>query len=76
MDTGLKPTATLFADPIEKPASKSAKGLLATLTGEDKTTKKQKAKPKNPMCTSLAWNALGKKLFAGFSDGNIRVWQV
>jgi guanine nucleotide-binding protein subunit beta-2-like 1 protein len=36
--------------------------------------KKEGKKSKLPQCTSLAWNSLGKKLFAGFSDGVIRVW--
>lgn len=27
-------------------------------------------------CTSLTWNALGKKLFVGCNDGTIRVYQV
>lgn len=36
------------------------------------TSKKQKV----PICTSLTWNALGKKLFCGFSDGLIRVYNV
>lgn len=31
-------------------------------------------KGKGAICTSLTWNSLGKKLFAGFSDGTIRVW--
>jgi len=29
---------------------------------------------KLPMCVSVTWNALGRKLFAGFTDGHIRVW--
>jgi len=39
---------------------------------EGKETKDAKA----PQCVSITWNALGTKLFGGFSDGNIRVWQV
>lgn len=31
---------------------------------------------KPPECMSLAWSADGQTLFAGYSDGNIRVWQV
>lgn len=48
---------------------------LVELTYEKKNTEKEK-KPKSLACTSLCWNALGKKLFAGFSDGIIKVWQV
>jgi len=29
-----------------------------------------------PTCTALAWSADGQTLFAGYSDNNIRVWQV
>jgi hypothetical protein len=56
---------------------------LAHLTAEDtksKDTKEGKEGVKKvakvPACTSLTWNCLGKKLFAGFSDGNIRVWHI
>lgn len=31
-------------------------------------------KGKLPQCISLTWNSIGNKLFAGFSDGVIRVW--
>jgi len=31
---------------------------------------------KPPTCTSLAWSADGATLFAGYTDGLIRVWQV
>ena len=31
---------------------------------------------KNLACTSLSWNALGNILYAGFTDGNIRVWKI
>jgi len=33
-------------------------------------------KSKSAACTALTWNPLGKKLFAGFNDGHIRVWHV
>ncbi|XP_077433842.1 small ribosomal subunit protein RACK1-like [Vanacampus margaritifer] len=33
-----------------------------------------KAEP--PQCTSLAWSADGQTLFAGYTDNQIRVWQV
>lgn len=29
-----------------------------------------------PFCTSLAWSADGQTLFAGYTDGIIRVWAV
>lgn len=31
---------------------------------------------KQPTCTSLAWSTNGQTLYAGYSDNNIRVWQV
>lgn len=31
---------------------------------------------KNIQCTSIAWNSLGTILYAGFTDGNIRVWKI
>jgi guanine nucleotide-binding protein subunit beta-2-like 1 protein len=30
----------------------------------------------DPYCTSLAWGADGRTLFAGYTDHHIRVWQV
>jgi len=48
---------------------------IATLNPVFKDKDSNKVK-KLPVCTSLTWNALGKKLFAGFSDGLIRVWHV
>lgn len=33
-------------------------------------------KGKTPQCTSLAWSADGATLFAGYTDNQIRVWQV
>lgn len=41
-------------------------------TGANKEGKRTKAL----MCTALTWNADGKKLFAGYSDGIIRVHHV
>lgn len=35
---------------------------------------KSERKPKALACTSLVWSPNGKKLFAGFTDGKIRVW--
>lgn len=29
-----------------------------------------------PICTSLVWSTDGQTLFAGYTDNNIRVWQV
>jgi WD40 repeat protein len=51
---------------------------IAILTPEDVKPKDKDSKkpPKLPMCNTLTWNCLGKKLFAGFSDGTIRVWHV
>lgn len=34
------------------------------------------SKGKAPQCTSLAWSADGSTLFAGYTDSQIRVWQV
>ncbi len=34
------------------------------------------AKDKKPYCVSLAWSADGETLFAGYTDGLIRVWAV
>jgi len=49
---------------------------IATI--ETQPTKKYEGKKnqKNLMCTALTWNADGKKLFAGFNDGMIRVHHV
>jgi len=35
----------------------------------------QKTKTNFPQCTSLAWSADGTTLFAGYTDGKIRVWE-
>jgi len=37
---------------------------------------KRLVKEKRLACTSLAWNSTGLKLFAGFSDKSIRVYQI
>lgn len=34
------------------------------------------SKGKGPQCTSLAWSSDGSTLFAGYTDNQIRVWQV
>lgn len=49
---------------------------IADLNAEIKSKESKNKKPKSVPCTSLAWNALGKRLFAGFTDGLIRVWNV
>jgi WD40 repeat protein len=43
-----------------------------TLTKEQKMTKRGK----RHAALSLAWNPDGTKLFAGFSDNLIHVWQI
>jgi guanine nucleotide-binding protein subunit beta-2-like 1 protein len=35
-----------------------------------------KASAPNPACISLAWSADGTTLYAGYTDNNIRVWEV
>jgi guanine nucleotide-binding protein subunit beta-2-like 1 protein len=35
-----------------------------------------KDKEYNPACISLAWSANGSSLFAGYTDNNIRAWEV
>lgn len=47
--------------------------LVYTIEAEP-IAKVEGKKSKIPSCVSLAWNALGKTLFAGFSDGVIRVF--
>lgn len=50
---------------------------LETLEAPALETKEGKqSKKKAPQCTSITWNAVGKKLFAGYTDGSIRVWHV
>ncbi|ETO26394.1 hypothetical protein RFI_10744 [Reticulomyxa filosa] len=36
--------------------------------------KKKKRHPLPILCTSLAWSRDGKTLFAGYSDGKVRIW--
>jgi len=55
-------------------ANKPVAVLEADIKRDATSTKT--GKKKVPQCTSLTWNALGKKLFAGFSDGIIRVWHI
>jgi hypothetical protein len=42
----------------------------------NKSNKSVGKNKKNAQCNTLTWNTLGKKLFAGFTDGYIRVWHV
>lgn len=49
-------------------SSEESSPMAELMRGESK-------KGKAPQCLSLTWNATGNKLFAGFSDGVIRVWQ-
>ncbi len=39
-------------------------------------TKVGKHSSKYIQCTSIAWNSLGTILYAGFTDGDIRVWKI
>jgi len=54
--------------------------LMSTSTkpvGTIQIERKDKGKKATPLnCTSLTWNALGKRLFVGCNDGTIRVYQV
>jgi len=63
MSTSTKELATLQ---VKRPVVEKKEG---------DTSKKVKT-VKLPMCMSLTWNSLGRKLFAGFTDGLIRVWHV
>eukprot|EP01016_Furgasonia_blochmanni_P009640 TRINITY_DN13_c0_g1_i8.p2 TRINITY_DN13_c0_g1~~TRINITY_DN13_c0_g1_i8.p2 ORF type:complete len:393 (-),score=193.11 TRINITY_DN13_c0_g1_i8:361-1476(-) len=49
---------------------------IADIEGEAFKKAPRGKRAKAPACTSLTWNAVGKKLFAGFSDGLIRVYHV
>lgn len=52
----------------------NSKSPIANLKVEKKVAGKHSSK--NLACTSLSWNALGTVLYAGFTDGNIRVWKI
>ncbi len=50
---------------------------LQKLTHETtKKIKKGKSGTMKEKCTSLCWDNEGHRLFAGFSDGAIRVWDI
>jgi len=49
---------------------------IADLNAELKNKEGKNKKTKMVPCSALAWNALGKRMFAGFTDGLIRVWNV
>lgn len=42
----------------------------------DVVSQSQNSNTEPPKCLSLAWSTDGQTLFAGYSDNNIRVWQV
>ena len=48
---------------------------ISELSAEAKRDSKSK-RARSVGCTALSWNALGKRLFAGFTDGLIRYWNV
>jgi len=52
----------------------NSKSTMANLKVQKKVCGKHSNK--NLACTSLSWNALGNILYAGFTDGNIRVWKI
>jgi hypothetical protein len=64
MSTSTKELATLQ---VKRPVVEKKEGV---------ESKKSTKVTKLPMCMSLTWNSLGRKLFAGFTDGLIRVWHV
>eukprot|EP01015_Nassula_variabilis_P026035 TRINITY_DN5156_c0_g1_i2.p1 TRINITY_DN5156_c0_g1~~TRINITY_DN5156_c0_g1_i2.p1 ORF type:complete len:355 (-),score=77.74 TRINITY_DN5156_c0_g1_i2:222-1286(-) len=49
---------------------------IANIVGEPFKKVERTKRSKAPSCTSLTWNALGNKLYAGFNDGYIRVYHV
>jgi guanine nucleotide-binding protein subunit beta-2-like 1 protein len=49
-----------------------SKGIVAELTPEFEVSKHALT----PYCTSVAWSADGSVLYAGFTDGIIRVYGV
>jgi len=63
MSTSTKELATLQ---VKRPAVEK----------KEVDSKKPSKVAKLPMCMSLTWNSVGRKLFAGFTDGVIRVWHV
>lgn len=60
-------------------AKEDSSHLISSLTHdvERKGVKADKGPAtRDVACTSLAWNNLGNRLFAGFADGVIKVWDV
>lgn len=47
---------------------------LADLRHELPKAVSEKKETKFAPSTSICWNSTGRKLFAGFTDGKIRVW--
>lgn len=47
---------------------------LADLRHELPKAASEKKEVKFAPSTSICWNSTGRKLFAGFTDGKIRVW--
>lgn len=47
---------------------------LADLRHELPKAASEKKETKYSPSTSICWNSTGRKLFAGFTDGKIRVW--
>jgi len=58
-------------------AKEDSSSLITTLTHEvERKSAKADKTNRNVACTSIAWNSLGNRLFAGFADGIIKVWDV
>jgi len=51
-----------------------SKSIVADLNKN--TVENFKGKTKNPVCTSLCWSADGNTLYAGYTDGVVRIWDV
>jgi len=51
-----------------------SKSIVANLNKD--TVENFKGKTKNPVCTSLCWSADGNTLYAGYTDGVVRIWDV
>ncbi len=53
-----------------------SKSMVCAPLVPDWGTKEYKRKATVPYCVSLAWSADGSTLYAGYTDGDIRVWTV